>query len=183
MKLLALSLSLRQESYNTKLIKLAASIAKNNNTEIEFLDLKEYDMPAYSEDIQNTKGFPETAESFKNKLNKAQGLIIASPEYNYSYPGSFKNIFDWISRYRPMPWSNKVALFLSASPSLVGGNRALWDLRRPFEGCGTFVYPTMFSLSSTHQAFNEKNELVDPEKFKNLTEIVTSFLKFAKQFN
>ncbi len=180
MKLLAFSLSLRQGSYNRKLIKLVGQIVQTSKVEIEILDLLEYEMPPYNADVQENPGFPEAAERLKKKLETAQGFIIASPEYNFSYPGHFKNTFDWLSRYRPMPWLNKVALFLSASPSLVGGNRALWHLRVPFEACGTFVYPEMFSLATAHQAFNEKDELVDPAMFKRLTDLVLSFLRFSE---
>lgn len=180
MKLLAFSLSLRKGSYNRKLIKRIEQIVQSSKVEIEVVDLKEYEMPAYNADIQEDPGFPEAAERFKKKLESAQGLIIASPEYNFSYPGHFKNTFDWLSRYRPMPWSNKVALFLSASPSLVGGNRGLWQLRVPFEACGTFVYPEMFSLASAHQAFNENDELVDPAAQKRLTDLILSFLRYAE---
>lgn len=180
MKFIAFSLSLRKGSYNKKLIKLVEQTAKINNIEIEILDLLDYDMPSYNEDVQNNQGFPDGSERLKEKLETAQGLIIASPEYNYSYPGYFKNMFDWISRYRPMPWNNKAVLFLSASPALAGGERALWPLRVPFEGCGSFVFPGMFSLPLAYQAFNEKDELIDPKVDKRLSDLVMSFVKFTK---
>lgn len=180
MKILAFSLSLRQDSYNKRLIKLAELMLQDNNITTEILDLLEYDMPAYNEDVQNNKGFPDGAEKLKNKLETADGLIIASPEYNYSYPGYFKNMFDWVSRYRPMPWNNKSILLLSASPSLVGGERSLWHLRAPLEGCGAFVFSRMFTLPSAYQSFNSKNELIDPNQAKRLADLVGSFIKFTK---
>ncbi len=180
MNFLAFSLSVRKESYNRKLIKLVEQIFQANSMKIEILDLLEYDMPSYNEDVQNNKGFPEGAECFKEKLATANGLILATPEYNYSYPGYFKNMFDWISRYKPMPWNNKSVLLLSASPSLVGGERALLPLKVPFEGCGSFVFPKTFSLASSYQAFNEKNELIDQRKANTLSDLILSFIKFTK---
>jgi NAD(P)H-dependent FMN reductase len=183
MKFLAFSLSLRQRSYNKKLIQIVNKIFQVtnglSNAELEIIDLLDYDMPAYNQDMEDTKGFPVNAEQFKAKLDNCQGIIIASPEYNYSYPGYFKNIFDWISRYTPMPWSGKSVLFLSASPSTVGGERSLWHLRVPFEGCGAYVYPKVFALHSAYNAFNENDQLVEEKKLNNLESLISSFVKFS----
>ncbi len=177
MKFLAFALSLRKDSYNRKLVKLAADLASKNNVEIELVNLMDYDLPGYNQDSCD-KGFPTPAIQLRDKLTTAQGLLIASPEYNLSYPGFFKNIYDWLSRFTPMPWA-KAVLLLSASPSLVGGNRGLWQLRIPFEACGAFVFPSMFSLASAHQAFTAQDQLIDPELAKRLENMVISFVKFA----
>ena len=73
--------------------------------------------------------------------------MIVSPEYNASMPGLLKNLIDWTSRFRPQPFDARHALLLSASPSLVGGNRGLWSLRVPLEMLNVRVFPSMFSLS------------------------------------
>ena len=179
MKALAFSLSLRKDSYNKKLLTLACETAKKNQIEIEYLDLNDYEMPAYSGDIEANPGIPEAAHRLKQKLEGVQALIIASPEYNFSYPGHFKNTFDWVSRFQPFPWSNKAVLFLSASMGVVGGNRGLWHLRVPFEYCNAFVYPGMFSLASAHQAFDEKGALLNLDQQKRLETLVLSFVQFA----
>jgi NAD(P)H-dependent FMN reductase len=92
-------------------------------------------------------------QQFAQRLKNADGLILASPEYNASMPGAVKNLIDWASRIRPQPFNGKQALLLSASPSMVGGNRGLWSLRIPLEHLGTRVYPDMFSLAQAHKAF------------------------------
>ncbi len=180
MKVLAFSLSLRQGSFNGKLIQLVIESAEKLGVELELIDLSAYELPAYNMDIQNTVGFPKAANDLKDKLETAQGIMLASPEYNFSYPGHFKNTFDWISRYQPMPWANKAVLLLSASPSLVGGNRGLWHLRVPFEACGAFVYPGMFSLASAHDAFTESGALKDEAMAKRLEATVLSYIRFAE---
>ncbi len=180
MKLLAAALSLRKGSHNRKLIKLGVEAARKPGIDIELLDLLDYELPPYNEDIETGPGIPDAANRFKNKLDTADGLILSSPEYNFSMPGHFKNLFDWVSRYEPMPWKNKAVLFLSASPSLVGGNRGLWHLRVPFEYAGAFVFPNMFSLATAHNAFNDKGELVDVALAKRLSDMVGSFLRFAE---
>ena len=180
LKLLGISLSLRKDSCNKKLIKLAEHITTESNMEMKILDLLDYNMPPYNEDVEHGKGFPEKANELKEKIENSHGIIIASPEYNASYPGNFKNTFDWISRYRPMPWNNKTVLLLSASPSLVGGERSLWHLKAPFEICGAFVYSRTFSLPLAYQAFNEKNHIADPEKAKKFSDLVVSFIGFTR---
>ena len=62
-------------------------------------------------------------------MKAADALIVASPEYNASMPGAIKNLIDWGYHIRPQPFNGKQALLMSASPSMVGGNRGLWALR------------------------------------------------------
>lgn len=183
MKLLALALSLRKDSYNKNLIKIVENIVKDDKVEIEIIDIADYDMPSYNQDIETNKGLPEIAEKLKTKLSTVDGLIIASPEYNYSYPGFFKNIFDWVSRFRPMPWSNKKVLFLSASPALAGGERGIWALKVPFEGCGAVVFPGTFSLSLAHQAFDAKGNLTKDDLALKLKNLVKSFIAFVTKLS
>ncbi len=77
-------------------------------------------MPLYNADIQNTQGFPAAVTEFIKRMHNANGIIISSPEYNFSMPGTLKNLIDWVSRITPMPWNKQNILLLSASPSLVG---------------------------------------------------------------
>ena len=87
--------------------------------------------------------------------------MIASPEYNASMPGVLKNAIDWVSRFRPQPFNELHGLLMSASPSMVGGNRGLWALRVPFEHLGARIYPDMFSLAQAHKAFDGDGRLAD----------------------
>ena len=78
-------------------------------------------------------------------------------------PGMLKNTIDWVSRMSPQPFNELNGLLLSASPSMVGGNRGLWALRVPFEHLGARVYPDMFSLAQAHSAFDSEGRLVSPQ--------------------
>jgi chromate reductase, NAD(P)H dehydrogenase (quinone) len=177
---LCFSLSLRKGSFNTGLIHLVQKLIKNEpDASTQLIDLNDYLMPSYNADIQNDQGFPKTSDALAEKIKAADALIISSPEYNFSYPGHFKNTVDWLSRYRPMPWVNKPILLMSASPSLVGGNRGLWHLRVPFEATSAIVYPDMFSLASAHEAFNN-GELKDPALTERLAATLRQFLVFVK---
>ncbi|MEO8401318.1 MAG: NAD(P)H-dependent oxidoreductase [Gammaproteobacteria bacterium] len=159
MKLLMFAASLQNNSVNKKLINLTAKICKESDHFVDLADFSEFDMPLYNADIQNHQGFPAAVTSFIERMHKADALIISSPEYNFSTPGTLKNLIDWVSRVTPMPWHGQRILLLSASPALVGGNRGLWATRVPLECCGALVYPDMFSLASAHEAFDEEGNL------------------------
>jgi hypothetical protein len=76
-------------------------------------------------------------------------------------PGGLKNAIDWVSRFRPQPFSGKHGLLMSASPSMVGGNRGLWALRVPLEHLDTRIYPDMFSLAQEHRGLDGDGRLAD----------------------
>ena len=115
--------------------------------------IADFDSPLYDYDVEAEAGVPLGVVSFAERLKGADGFIVASPEYNASMPGVVKNLIDWASRLRPQPFNGKQALLMSASPSMVGGNRGLWSLRIPLEHLGMRVYPDMFSLAQAHKAF------------------------------
>jgi NAD(P)H-dependent FMN reductase len=180
MKILTLAASLRQGSFNLKLIKIASMIVEKQGCSVECVDFSEFDIPLYNGDIEETKGIPQNAIRFKEKMEACDGIIISSPEYNYSTPGTIKNATDWVSRIRPQPFKGKNILVMSASPSAVGGVRGLWHLRVPLEGLGAFVYPEMFSLAVAHEAFDSKDELKDNKLTEALTNNIKGFLDNIK---
>ncbi len=179
MKLLMFAASLRQDSLNKNLIKIVDQLAKDQGISTDLADFNEFSAPLYNADDQNSTGFPAGIKDFIQRLQQADGLVISSPEYNFSIPGSLKNLIDWVSRITPMPWVGQPILLLSASPSLVGGNRGLWATRVPLEACGGFVYPDMFSLASAHTAFNESGELKDSGLRDRLKQNLTAFVAYA----
>ncbi|MFJ3977315.1 NADPH-dependent FMN reductase [Streptomyces sp. NPDC090021] len=146
----------------------------------EPVTLRDFPMPPYDGDAEAGDGLPEGALALCRRIEAAQALIIASPEYNASVPGVLKNAVDWVSRYRPQPFKDKQTLLVSASPSMVGGNRGLWALRVPLEHLGARVYPDMFSLAGAHQAFTEDGALTDPGLGERLTATIGSFLDLVE---
>ena len=173
MKLFMFAASLQQHSLNKQLIKLAAMYLQQAGHSIDHADLHEFTLPLYNADIQNSTGFPAAVPHFIARLQAADGCVIATPEYNFSIPGILKNLIDWVSRVSPMPWRNQIIQLLSASPSLVGGNRGLWQTRLSLECCGALVLPDMFSLANADAAFDQEGKLVQPE----LTQLLQSMLK------
>ncbi|MBM7457286.1 chromate reductase [Oceanisphaera litoralis] len=159
MKLLAISGSLRKNSYNTLLLKAAAEHV-NQDASVELFDLA--DIPFYNGDVDgDTK--PVAVQALLDAIRHADGLLIATPEYNYSIPGVLKNALDWASR----PAFNSVLRgkptgIMSASMSTLGGARAQIHLRDVLAATLTpFYLAPDFALATSHQAFDDKGRLVD----------------------
>lgn len=180
MKILAFAASLRRDSYNKKLVRLAAELARRAGAQIDLADFREFEMPIFDGDLNAEVGLPPGAAELKRRVESADALLIASPEYNYSIGGPLKNAIDWVSRARPMPWKGKTIYLLAASPSPIGGIRGLWQTRIPLEGCGSIVFPEMFALSHADKAFNEEGRLVDPALRERLEREVLGFVRLAE---
>jgi chromate reductase len=181
MKLLAFAASLRRESWNRKLIALAAAIVREAGVEVGLAEFQEFDMPLYNRDLQDASGFPPGVRELQRRVAEADGMLIASPEYNYSLPGTLKNAIDWVSRMNPMPFRGKSAFLLSASTAQVGGIRGLWQLRIPLEGLGVLVYPDMYSLPWADKAFDEAGGLKEKERRDRLAQMLVGYLTMARK--
>lgn len=139
--------------------------------------MSEFDCPSLNVDMESNDFHPQGAIEFRNRILSNDAFIIASPEYNGSMPGLLKNSIDWVSRFRPQPFNERHALLMSASPSMVGGNRGLWSLRIPLETLGTNVYPSMFSLASAHKAFLPNAKISDETLTKRFEKNIVSFMQ------
>jgi NAD(P)H-dependent FMN reductase len=181
MKLLAFAASLRRESWNRKLIALAVAITRQAGAEVDLAEFHEFDMPLYSRDLQDSSGFPPGAQELQRRVAAADGLLIASPEYNFSLPGTLKNAIDWVSRMNPMPFRGKSGFLLSASTAQVGGIRGLWQLRIPLEGLGVLLYPDMYALPWADKSFDEAGQLRETERRDRLTKMLEAYLVTARK--
>jgi chromate reductase len=177
---LVFSASLRAGSLNTRLARLAAETIASNGGEVDLASMREFDMPSYDQDVQTEQGFPSGAETFRSKLERCHAFVISSPEYNSSLPGLLKNAIDWVSRYRPQPFNELHGLLLSASPSMVGGNRGLWALRIPFEHLGARLYPDMFSLAQAHNALTGDGRIVNPQLQERFDTNIVNFMDLVE---
>ena len=184
-RILVLAASLRTESLNARLAALAAESVEQKGGVAELTSMGQFDVPGYDGDLEAADGIPPGAGRFRERLELADGFIIASPEYNASMPGVLKNLIDWTSRQRPQPFNERHALLVSASPSMVGGNRGLWALRVPLEHLGARVYPDMFSLPQAHHGIGADGRITEPAvqarfesnivNFMNLVEAATHY--------
>lgn len=180
MKLVAIAGALRKESLNRRLLSLATKLLEAGGAEVDLVDFHALAIPIYDGDVEASSGLPAGAQELAKRVTAADGLVIASPEYNLGVNALTKNAIDWLSRAKPMPLRGKSALLLSASPGLVGGNRGLWALRPSLEVLGVHVYPDMFSLASAHQGFRPDGELADEALGKFLRRVTDGYLRTAR---
>jgi NAD(P)H-dependent FMN reductase len=152
LRVLVFSASLRADSFNTRMARMAARVAQAHGAAVDLAAMRDFDVPSFDADVEASAGFPPGALELNRRLAASDAFVIASPEYNNSMPGLLKNLIDWTSRLRPQPFHERHGLLLSASPSMVGGNRGLWALRVPLEHLGARIFPDMFSLAMAHKA-------------------------------
>ncbi len=168
-KILAFSGSLRAESFNQKLVNIAAEGARDAGAHVTVISLKDYPMPLYDQDLEDASGKPEKAKELKKLFLEHDGLLIASPEYNSMISAAMKNAIDWVSRAdsadEPMlsAFLGKTAGILSASPGGYGGARSLGFLRPFLENIKVTVIEDQYSLPNAHEAFDANGNLKDQE--------------------
>jgi chromate reductase, NAD(P)H dehydrogenase (quinone) len=179
-RVLVFSASLRSDSLNSRLARLAATTVDGNGGEVDLASMAEFDAPSYDGDVQSVDGFPAGAEEFRRRLELADAFVVASPEYNASIPGALKNAIDWVSRFQPQPFNERHGLLVSASPSMVGGNRGLWALRIPFEHLGARLYPDMFSLAQAHKAFDAEGRIANEQLQERFEVNVANFMDLVE---
>lgn len=179
-RFLVFSASLRDGSHNTRLADLAAEAIERHGGTVDRASMREFDAPSYDQDAQGATGFPAGPTALQRRLEHCDAFVIASPEYNASFPGGLKNAIDWVSRFRPQPFNTKHGLLLSASPSMMGGNRGLWALRVPLEHLGARVFPEMFSLAQSHQAFDQGGRVASETLRDRLEQTVVAFMDLVE---
>jgi chromate reductase len=168
-RILAMAGSTRQDSYNKRLARIAALGAEAAGAEVTVIDLRDFPLPLFDEDLERVEGPPEAATKLKGLMVEHDGLIVASPEYNSSVTAVLKNAIDWASRPAPgepqlVAFRGKVASLLSASPGALGGLRGLVHLRSILGNIGVVVLPDQIAVPRAFEAFSEDGSLIDPER-------------------
>ncbi len=168
-KILAFAGSTRTESFNKKLVKIAAAGAQAAGAEVTLIDLRDVPMPLYDGDLEAREGIPTAAQRFKSLMLAHQGLLIASPEYNSSITGVLKNAIDWASRSAPDEkpltcFVGKTAALMSASPGALGGLRGLVHLRAILGNIHVLVLPDQLAVPRAHEAFSADGGLKDAKQ-------------------
>ncbi|MGM8361076.1 NADPH-dependent FMN reductase [Flavobacterium sp. ARAG 55.4] len=172
MKIIAFGGSPSKNSINKKLATYAASLFEN--TEVEVLDLNDYQMPLFSVDIEAEIGQHKLAKAFLAKIESADFLVVSLAENNGNYSAAFKNLFDWCSRIQKEIFQQKPMLLMATSPGGRGGASVLEIAENAFPRYGANVKAT-FSLPSFNDNFNvEKGEISNSELDYQLKKIVES---------
>lgn len=174
-KILALAGSLRAKSYNRRVLKIAVDGARAAGGDVDILDLRDYPLPLFNADDVEKNGFDPTAVKLQELLANYHGLLIASPEYNGSLPGGFKNAIDWASRKSERfgvneAFTGKCAAMITASPGSFGGIRCLGHMRGVLSIMGVNVLPSEIAVTFVAQKFEGDSDTMTDEKTKALLE-------------
>ena len=171
MQVLAISGSLREKSFNTYLLRAARELAPPD-MHLEIVGLAA--MPPYNEDVRE-QGFPPTVEDFRRRIQEADAILIASPEYNYSIPGVLKNAIDWASRPPAQPFDGKPLALMGASPSAFGAGRAQHHLRQVFIYLDAkIVNRPEVMVSNAPMKFDTDGRLVDESTRRQVTALLAA---------
>lgn len=175
-KILCFAGSLRRESVNKKLVKIAMTGAEAAGAEVLYIDLKDFPLFVYDGDVEEANGIPENAKKLKELMKEHHAFLISSPEYNSSISGALKNVIDWASRQEPGEkplecFSGKVAGIMAASPGALGGLRGLVTLRSILENIHMIVIPQQVALPGANEAFDESGNLKDAKKRASVEKI------------
>jgi chromate reductase len=147
--------SLRKGSYNRALANSLPALAPAAMTLTDAPSIR--DIPHYDGDVLSTDSFPQQVTKFADAIRTADGIIIVSPEYNWSIPGVLKNAIDWVSRMPDQPFKDKPVALQSASPGILGGSRMQYHLRQVMASIDAlvFVKPEIivtFAATKTNEA-------------------------------
>lgn len=177
-KIVALVGSLRKKSFNRMIFENYRSLAGES---AEFVEGEIRGIPLYDEDLRE-QGIPESVQKLGEQIRSADGVVIFSPEYNYSVPAPLKNALDWVSRLKDQPFTAKPVALVSASMGRLGGARMQYHLRQ----IGVFMDMRILNrpeamIAEVHKLVDGDGRLTDEGTRKFLITHCESFLTFIRQ--
>jgi NAD(P)H-dependent FMN reductase len=191
MKVLIFAGSTRQQSYNRKLARVTAEMARASGAEVTHLELGDFNVPMYNADLE-AQGTPADVMRLKQIFFEHPAWIVCTPEYNASYPALVKNTFDWISSpVKSDPaWTEgfkstrgKVVGVLSASPGALGGLRSQSHLVPLLLNLHCWVTPQNYALGRAGDAFDAEGRLVNEAARKPIQAVIDQVLFAAQRLN
>ena len=174
MRVLAIPGSLRNDSYNAKLLYNSAELFQEDVVLDLWGGLK--DVPPYDEDDDGVNA-PAAVAELRDVIARADAVLIATPEYNSSIPGQLKNALDWVSRpIATNPMRNKPVAVIGASTSAFGGVWAQAELRKVLASLGARVLEVELAVPHAHERFDERGRLTDGDFVEQLTAVADSIV-------
>ncbi len=180
LNILGIAGSLRRDSYNKMLIKNFLECLPEK-VDMEIFDLA--NIPLFNQDLEQTP--PDSILKLKNKIRLADGIIISTPEYNYSIPGVIKNAIDWVSRpYNENPWTNKPIAIVGASIGGFGTVRAQLHLRQTFFYLKSRLLqaPEIY-ISNASEKFDDAGYLKNTEDKEKLCQLFDGLIALIERLN
>jgi chromate reductase len=172
--------SLRRGSFNAALARVLPALAPEGVSITPLPSVGEF--PLYNADVQE-KGFPGIVTETGEAIHASDGVIIVTPEYNYSIPGVLKNAIDWLSRLPNQPFAGKPVAIQSASPGPFGGVRAQMHLRQclVFLNARAFARPEVIIPQVNGKIDPATGELTDPATRGFIADQLKAFAAFARR--
>lgn len=162
-----LSSSVRRERKSHRVaLYFQKYLQERNIATVEILDLKEYKFPIFEDTIKTLQNPSEKIIDFSNKIKKADGVIIVTPEYNGGYPASLKNVIDVLYD----EWQGKPISFCTVSSGAFGGSQALISLQFTLWKIGALTVTNMFYVSDVTNTFDEEGNALNSETTYKLAE-------------
>ncbi|MGE0799295.1 MAG: NADPH-dependent FMN reductase [Lautropia sp.] len=180
LKLVTLCGSIRKDSFNAALVRALPGLAPGD---LEFVEgTSVADVPIYDGDLERVSGMPAAITALANTIREADGVVIVSPEYNYSIPGGLKNMLDWLSRVPTPPMMNKPVLIQSVSGGGLGGARMQHHLRQVLVALGARVFakPEVM-IGPASQRFDDGGNLTDRQTREVLRTQIEAFGDFVRE--
>ena len=178
-KILGISGSLRRASSNTGLLRALQSMAPGHVT-VEIATL--HGIPLFNEDDEAASGRPEAVQALQERIRTADGVVIACPEYNFSFTGVLKNANDWLSRGgSPFRWK-RVGIIGAGGGQFVGTARAQYHLRQNLQALQaiTMPRPEVF-VNHNEEKFDADGNLTDAETQRYLAKWLEAFLEWVEK--
>lgn len=165
-RILAFAGSVRLASFNRALLPEAIAGAREAGGEVEHIELAEYPLPLFDQDVESRDGLPANARRLKDLMKASRGLLLACPEYNSSITPLLKNTLDWASRRDgaesgTVPYKGKVVGLVSASAGRWGGMRGLRHVREILTTLGCIVLPEQYCLSGADKVVDAQGRILD----------------------
>ncbi len=178
-RILAFAGSLREGSFNRKVLRYAILGAREAGGHVEELGPEHLTLPLYNGDLEENGSFPEQVEAWRAKILQSDGLLIASPEYNHGVSGVLKNAIDWGSR-PPNVFRGKVAASFGATPGAQGTARSQMNLRICLSAVNVWVVPRTVLIAHASEAFDATGELKNPRQVQALTALGRALVQAAR---
>ena len=188
-RILVMAVSTRRDSYNRKLAHAVHDSVCEMWVGSTLLELSDYPLPLYNADFEAINGMPGNVLRLKEIIARHQGMIVISPEQNFSMPAVLKNTLDWVARPLPdqvghQPFRRKPVSLMSASTSCpFGGQRGLRHIRDVLTGMGMHVLPHELSVSQAHKAFARNGTLRDMEVRGRIVEVTEELVRTSERLH
>ncbi|MGY2972807.1 chromate reductase [Pantoea sp. PA1] len=181
LKIVTLLGSLRQGSYNAMIARALPQLAPEGMTIDALPSIR--DIPLYDADLQQEEGFPATVDTLAARIREADGVIIVTPEYNYSVPGGLKNAIDWLSRVPNQPLAGKPVAIQTSSMGAIGGARCQYHLRQILVFLDAMVMnkPEFMGGAIQNKVDEQAGKVIEQGTLEHLAKQLAAFSDFIRR--